>query len=169
VDTNQCIDQLANQAEIIRSFTKGISDDQAHWKPDPDSWSILEVINHLYDEEREDFRAHLDFILHRPDHPWPGINPQDWVTSRQYNTRELHESMNNFQEERHNSLTWLRSLSSPVWNSVYQAPFGKITAGDMLSSWVAHDLLHIRQLVELHWAYTTISNQPYQVEYAGKW
>jgi hypothetical protein len=49
------------------------------------------------------------------------------------------------------------------------APFGQISAGDMFASWVAHDLLHIRQLVELHWAYTTRQLQPYNVEYAGGW
>lgn len=68
--------QMANQAGIIHSLTLGISDVQARWKPDPQSWSILEVINHLYDEECADFRVCLDIILHHPDQPWPPINPQ---------------------------------------------------------------------------------------------
>lgn len=164
-----CIDQLVNQAEIISSFIRGVLDDQARWKPDADSWSILEVINHLYDEEREDFHAHLDLILNRSDQPWPFIDPQGWVTMRQYNHRDLPESLNGLMKERKNSISWLRSLRSPEWNTVYQSPFGEIRAGDMLASWVAHDLLHIRQLVELHWAYTGVSIQPYKIEYAGKW
>jgi hypothetical protein len=28
---------------------------------------------------------------------------------------------------------------------------------------------HLRQLVELHWAYNVLSAQPYQVNYAGEW
>ena len=51
--------QLANHAATIRSLTLGISAEQARWKADPETWSVLEVVNHLYDEEREDFRAHL--------------------------------------------------------------------------------------------------------------
>lgn len=67
--------QMANQAETIRSLTEGVSDEQARWKPDAESWSILEVVNHLYEEERDDFRTHLGCILHHPDQPWPNINP----------------------------------------------------------------------------------------------
>ena len=40
---------------------------------------------------------------------------------------------------------------------------------DLLASWVAHDLLHMRQLVELHWVYTIHQLEPYKVEYAGQW
>ena len=138
-------------------------------KPDPGSWSGLEVINHLYDEEREDFRVRLDYILHHPGQPWPGIDPQGWVSERQYNQREIKESLNNFLEARQESLAWLKTLKSPNWAAAYEAPFGKITAGDMFASWVAHDLLHMRQLVELHWAYTTMLLGPHNVDYAGSW
>jgi hypothetical protein len=169
MDLNQSIDQLAGQADTIRNLVAGISEEQAHWKPDPDAWSILEVINHLYDEEREDFRLHLDYILHRPDYSWPGIDPQGWVKSRHYNQRELKLSLSNFLEERRHSLAWLDELSSPDWNTSCPAPFGQITAGDMLASWVAHDLLHMRQLIELRWAYTVYTVQPFKVEYAGRW
>ncbi len=82
--------QMANNAVSIRSLTLGISDEQAHWKPDVDSWFILEVINHLYDEEREDFREHLRFILN-PQGEWHRISPQAWVTERGYNQRKFRE------------------------------------------------------------------------------
>ena len=44
--------QLKNYAETIRNLTIGVTQEQASWKPDPSSWSISEVLNHLYDEER---------------------------------------------------------------------------------------------------------------------
>jgi hypothetical protein len=127
------------------------------------------VINHLLDEEEEDFRVRLDFALHRPDEPWPGIDPGGWVTERQYNGRDPGESLRNFLAAREKSLVWLKGLSSPNWETAYDAPFGRITAGDIFASWVAHDLLHIRQLVELHWAYTMMKVDPYRVNYAGAW
>ena len=34
---------------------------------------------------------------------------------------------------------------------------------------MAHDLLHMRQLVELLWAYTIEELKPQSVEYAGQW
>jgi hypothetical protein len=169
MDLDHFTAQMAQHAQTIRSLTRGVSDEQARWKPDPDSWSILEVINHLYDEEREDFRAHLDTILHHPDGPWSPINPQGWVTERQYNQRDLEGSVSNFLAERERSLVWLKGLAAPNWQSVYKAPFAEMTAGDMFAAWVAHDLLHMRQLVELHWGYTARSLQPYSVIYAGPW
>ena len=161
--------QLAQQAQIIRSLVQGVSLEQARWKPEAQSWSILEVTNHLYDEEREDFRAHLENILLQPSQPWARIDPQGWVTQREYNQRDLAQSLQNFLDERQKSLAWLQGLITPDWQTLFNTPFGPITAGDVFAAWVAHDLLHIRQLVELHWAYTVQSAQPFQVYYAGDW
>jgi hypothetical protein len=161
--------QMAGNARRIQSLVEGLTAEQARWKPTPDSWSILEVITHLHDEEMEDFRVRLDICLHRPDQPWPPIDPGGWVTARQYNQRDLGESLDGFLRERVKSLAWLRDLSEPDWDATYDAPFGEITAGDLFAAWVAHDLLHIRQLVELHWAYTGLLVEPYSVEYAGAW
>jgi len=161
--------QMNIHAGAIHSLTLGISDDQAHWHPDPDTWSILEVINHLYDEEREDFRMRVDLILHHPDRSWPPINPKGWVSERGYNQRDLSLSVDNFLKERQKSLAWLKGLDNPDWNAYVKVPFGQFSAGDIFAAWVAHDLLHLRQLVELHWAYTLCVAEPYKVDYAGDW
>ncbi len=161
--------RLARQAETIQSLVRDVTDEQSRWKPGPDQWSILEVINHLADEEIEDFRAHLDLILHHPAQSWPSIAPQAWVVERGYNRREIGESLGRFLAARRESLDWLRRLDSPDWDATFEAPLGRISAGDMAASWAAHDLLHTRQLVELHWAYTAQQVMPYHVEYAGTW
>jgi hypothetical protein len=169
MDVAYLIRQMADHAGAIQALGQGVSDEQARWKPGPDDWSILEVINHLYDEEIEDFRAHLDLILHRPDQPWPGIDPQGWVTARRYNERDLASSLQNLARARQESLAWLQGLAAPDWQAVYRTPFAQMAAGDMLAAWAAHDLLHLRQLVELHWAYTNHLVQPYSLQYAGDW
>ncbi len=79
---DEMITQMTWQAERIRMLVDGVDDEQARWKPDAESWSILEVVNHLYDEEREDFRVRLDSMLHRPGENAPPIDPQGWVTAR---------------------------------------------------------------------------------------
>ena len=166
--TTSRIDQESG-AGFQRACASDVSEAQARWKPAPDSWSILEVVSHLYDEEREDFRVRLDYILHHPDQPLPKIDPEGWVTERGYSQRELGPTLDNFMQERQSSLAWLRGLSEINWQALYQTPYGQISAGDMFASWVAHDLLHLRQLVELHWAYTVDQLQPYNVDYAGRW
>ena len=169
MDFDRIMAQMGRNARAIQALVQGIPDGQARWKPGADDWSILEVINHLYDEEIEDFRAHLDLILHRGDEPWSRINPEGWVVERRYNERDMAQSLRAFLEARVMSLDWLRDLDAPDWQKVYEAPFGQISAGDMLASWLAHDLLHMRQLVELRWADTVRLVQPYGVRYAGVW
>ena len=39
----------------------------------------------------------------------------------------------------------------------------------MLSAWVEHDVLHMRQLVELRHEHVLRITKPYQVKYAGEW
>jgi hypothetical protein len=169
MDFEQLKQLMAENAARIRLLVQGVSEQQARWKPDPESWSVLEVINHLYDEEREDFRVRLDIILHQPDQPWPPINPDGWVQERRYNERDLDKSLSNFLEERRASLEWLESLSAPDWEASYEASFGTMRAGDMFASWVTHDQLHLRQLVELHRAWLERLVEPYDLRYGGEW
>lgn len=164
------VQQLAQNAETIRCLVAGIGHEQAHWKPTPDDWSIVEVINHLYDEEREDFRLRLDTVLHRPGEDPPGIDPEGWVLARNYNARELAESTQRWVDERQHSLRWLAALVDPDWELAYTRPDGFCRrAGDLLAAWPAHDFLHLRQLVELHYAWVKRQSAPYDVGYAGDW
>jgi hypothetical protein len=169
MEQSHFISLLTQNAKRIKTMSKGISNEQARWKPDPSSWSILEVINHLYDEERKDFRIRLDIILHHSEQEWPPIDPEGWVIAQRYNERELESSLESFLKERKASLEWLDSLGRVAWDKVYPAEFGSISAGDMFCSWVTHDQLHLRQLVELHRGYTELQAKPYQIEYAGQW
>jgi hypothetical protein len=161
--------KLASTVAAIRALTQDISPDQARWKPNADAWSMLEVVNHLYDEEREDFRAHLANLLAHPEQPWKEIAPQKWVTERRYNLQDFQVSREKFYQARSESLAWLKDLTVLDWGAAYNLPWGKLTAGDLLVSWAAHDLLSIRQVAELNYQVLALAAQPYHLEYAGAW
>jgi hypothetical protein len=74
-----------------------------------------------------------------------------------------------FLAERHKSLAWLKMLEAPDWGTAHEAPSGQIKAGDVLAAWVAHDLLHLRQLIELRYQLMHRQAQPYGLRYAGSW
>jgi len=162
--------RLYKNLEAVQSLVRGVGEEQVRWKPVPEEWSILEVVNHLYDEEREDFRQRLDLLLHHPDRPWPDIDPEGWAVERRYNQRDLETSLNNWLEERQRSVSWLNGLSAPAWEARYEHPrAGELAAGDLLASWLAHDFLHLHQLAQLHWQYASLVANPYAVDYAGAW
>ena len=72
---------------------------------------LLEVVCHLIDEERDDFRMRVDFTLNRPGEEWSPIHPDAWVTERNTNERDLEQSLNDFLAERSKSLSFLQPLS----------------------------------------------------------
>lgn len=161
--------ELADSTEMIRALLKGIDQEQAQVRPEADAWSFLEVICHLHDEEREDFREHLDFVLHRQNEEWHVIDPQSWVKERKYNEQNFIQMQEKFFDERSKSLEWLNGLTDIDWGRTYTSEFGSMSAGEMFSSWVAHDNLHIRQLVELRRARIERITQPHPIGYAGEW
>jgi len=161
--------ELADSTEMIRALLANVTQAESQVKPSPHSWSILEVICHLADEEREDFREHLDFILHRQGEEWHRINPQAWVLERKYNEQAFVASKATFFAERAKSLEWLKGLSHPNWDTVYTSEFGSVPAGEMFASWIAHDNLHVRQLVELRRTRIEGIVQPFAIAYAGDW
>jgi DinB superfamily len=164
------IEQLEAQAGAILALASGVPAEDAHLRPAPGQWSLLEVLAHLLDEEREDFRQRLDLTLHHPEAEWPPIDPEGWVTARAYQERDLGETIAAWREERRRSLDWLRSLAAPDLTVVRRHPAGfELRAGDLLGAWVAHDLLHLRQLVELRYNITAQRAAPFSVEYAGDW
>jgi hypothetical protein len=163
------VERLRGNAGIFAALVAGVGDEQARWKPDPAQWSILEVVNHLADEEVEDFRARLDATLHHPG-SWPPIDPQGWPASRRYDERELQPSLERFLVSRAESLEWLERLGEPDWSRAYQHPsIGPISAGDLLTSWVAHDHIHIRQINRLHRDWLVASLSDHSPRYAGRW
>lgn len=170
MEPSQLFARLAEAPATMCSLVAGVSDVQWRWKPETQSWSLLEVICHLADEEVEDFRARLDRTLHRPGQPWPPTDPMGWVTSRGYNRQDPTDELVRFVEARAESVRWLRSLEAPDWAAETIVPWGVMRAGDVLAAWAAHDLLHTRQLVELRWAWlTAFEVDPYSAGYAGGW
>lgn len=170
MDLEYCMAQMTHHAKLVTQLVTDASAEQTRWKPDENSWSMLEVVNHLLDEEREDFPVRLKHILDQADGLPPAIDPAGWVTERAYNQREMGTSLAQFLQERQGSLVWMKSLHDADWQTAIDIrPGRRLSAGDMLAAWVAHDLLHIRQLVELRYAYLKSQFSAYDVSYAGEW
>ena len=169
MEFNALYQELQNSTEMIRALLAGITQQEAQFKPSLESWSMLEVICHLHDTEREDFREHLDFILHRQNEEYHDIDPQAWIKERKYNEQDFAEMQEKFFAERKTSLEWLEEMSNSDWDITYNSQYGSVTAGEMFSCWIAHDNLHLRQFVELRRARIENITKPYPIEYAGDW
>jgi len=170
MELQSILNGLTANAAAIPALLQEVTTEQARWRPVPEAWSLLEVVCHLYDEEREDFRRCVNYMLNHPDEPFPPIDPAGWVTSRNYNERDWQGSLESWTQERQTSLLWLESLQDADWTIARPAPWGgEMRAGDFLAAWPAHDYLHIRQINELRYAWHKEHVQPFDVAYAGDW
>ena len=167
---DQIITQLDRNAKTFRSLLEGLSKEEYRWQPTPDKWCLLEIVCHLLDEEREDFRARVRHVLETPDEPMSPIDPVGWVKERKYVEQSYNDMVANFLKERTNSIEWLRSLVSPAWGNVYHHPkFGAMRASLFLSNWLAHDYLHFRQITRLKYAWLKQVLTEESLGYAGNW
>lgn len=169
MEHEQLTDQLARHGEVFRAMLNGLTPAETLWKPAPDKWCALEVICHLHDEEREDFRARLNHVLETPKEPMPAIDPTAWVVERNYIEQDFASILAEFLEERSRSITWLHGLKEAPWGNAYLHPkVGPVSCDLLLANWVAHDLHHVRQLVNLRYAYLA-EHTIVPLDYAGTW
>jgi hypothetical protein len=161
--------ELERNKQVFTSLLEGLSNEVYTWKQSDEKWSLLEIICHLCDEEREDFRFRLNHVLTNPDEPMPSINPPVWVKERNYAGQDYETKIAEFAAERDKSSAWLNTLGQANWSNAYKHPkLGPLSAEMFLANWLAHDYLHIRQITKLKYDYLAAASGQ-DLRYAGGW
>lgn len=162
--------QLDASGRAIDALVSGVAPTMARREPAPGRWSIHQVLGHLADEERNDFRMRIDFMLNRPGEAWPAIDPERSVREGNFNEKTLDALRTDFLLERQKSLAWLSGQHGATWSASYHHPkMGDFTAASMLCAWAAHDLLHLRQIERILFEHLKGVASPDRTDYAGKW
>jgi hypothetical protein len=172
LETTELIERLARFPAALRAAASCFSADETRWKPAPQHWSVLEIVSHVADEEHEDFAPRLRATLEG--RAWEPLDFDAVAERRGYNTRDLDTELARFASARADNVRWLRTLieTRPDFSIAYQHPqLGPIAAGDLLTSWSAHDALHLRQIAKrLHnLASRDAEASGFAVTYAGDW
>lgn len=169
MDFKQIIQSLENNQGVFAGLLADASAEEYTWRPNPESWCMLQVICHVLDEEREDFKKRMLHCLENPKAPFDPIDPQGWIESRKYMEQNYTQKVNDFLAEREASIAWLKTLDNPPLQNFHEHDhFGKMSAQFFLENWLAHDYLHIRQLLRLKNGYFR-SQATESVAYAGNW
>jgi uncharacterized damage-inducible protein DinB len=162
------IARLAHHRGMWERLLSAVSEGEARLPPKNGGWSLLVLVAHLADEERDDFRARIESTLADPGADWAPIDPEGWVRSRDYASKGWPDVVHDLLAERDRSMAWLESLDAPDWSAPHEHPaIGQMTAGDLLASWVAHDLRHLGQASRLLYGALAAGVAPYSVDYAG--
>lgn len=169
MNPTQIIQKLTANKTLLQNLFSNLSKEEILWRPYPEHWCLLEIICHLYDEEREDFRARVQSVLENPNKLLTPFDPVKWVTEREYIKQDFDKKLAAFLEERTASITWLTNLENPKWTNFHQHPrMGELSARHFLMNWLAHDYLHIRQIMRVKYLYLQ-AHSGEDLNYAGNW
>lgn len=143
-----CLDLLEATPTILRGLMSEISDEDAHWKPAPNRFSIAEVLAHLSHSEGHCYRSRVDRFLSEE---MPEFEPDDAQMHLElYKDGDPEEDFGHFEEQRETNIELLRSLPSHAGSrKARHRSAGEITLSQMLHEWALHDLGHVRQIAEL--------------------
>jgi len=141
------VQTLERTPRVLCSLLDGVSGDAARSNYGPGTWSAYEVVGHLIIGEREDWIPRASIILeHGTSRPFDPF-PHD-ATIRPDSGRLLHDLLDEFDALRRASLDALRAMNlTPAHLALTgtHPALGEVTLGQLLATWAAHDLHHIRQ------------------------
>ncbi|QQS10250.1 MAG: DinB family protein [Phycisphaerales bacterium] len=154
-DPGAMVERMSRFPLVVRSCVEGSSRADLRRRSPRGAWSVGEILCHLVDEEVEDFGPRLRSTLEDPTRPWPRTDPEGLAIERKYAEQDPLLALARFEQAREGSIAWLREVlattppDDPRWRHAYHHPSGRvIRAGDLLTSWGAHDMLHLRQIAK---------------------
>ncbi|MEM7455619.1 MAG: DinB family protein [Planctomycetota bacterium] len=170
MNIQKLIESMDRFQTILPVLLRELPIEDLRWKPESGNWSILEVLCHLHDEEKDDFRPRVQSILTDPSLPLVPWDPEGTAISRRYNEQDPESELNAFLAERRTSLEYLRGLERPDWSLAFDHPkFGPLTAGMVMAGWAAHDQMHLRQITKRLFEMNQRDCAPFVTDYGGEW
>lgn len=121
----------------------------AHWeqRPDPNEWSILQIVCHLLESEIHVQRPRLERIL-AEDNPFL-VNPPPPGLHAPPCDRDGHHAARRFAARRRETIALLRALPAAAWGRpARHSVFGLTTLLEMALFTAQHDRLHLNQLCQ---------------------
>ena len=117
----------------------------------PATWSPYDVVGHLIHGERTDWMPRVEHLLaHGEAVAFPTFDR--FAQFEASKTKSLPELLNTFRELRAESLRRLAALrltAADLERTGQHPEFGRVTLGQHLATWVAHDLDHIVQIARV--------------------
>jgi DinB family protein len=136
----------AELASAVRELTAGLSADELSRHEAPGKWSILQVVEHLADQELVNgFR--LRSIVAEDEPSLRGYDQDRWATRLRYGSAGLEPVLDELRALRERNLRLYRSLSEAELDRVgMHDERGPESARRLRALTAAHDLLHRRQI-----------------------
>jgi uncharacterized damage-inducible protein DinB len=136
---------------VLRAWLEDLPDSWTMANEGPETWSPFDIVGHLIHGERTDWMDRVAILLaHGESRPFtPFDRFAQFEASR---GKSLHQLLDTFAELRAANLVRLESLALSPRDFPRRGrhpELGQVTLGQLLATWVAHDLNHLGQIARV--------------------
>ena len=142
---------LSRTPAVLRSLLGDLPESWTRGTEGPDTWSPFDIVGHLIHGERTDWIVRIEILLaHGESQPF---NPFDRFAQFEASRgKSLSELLDTFAGLRTANLIRLESLelaAPDLERRGHHPELGPCTLGELLATWVTHDLSHIAQIARV--------------------
>lgn len=142
------VEILRRTPAVLRALLQDLPDEWGRSRELPESWSAFDIVGHLIHGEETDWLPRARIILeHGEARPFA---PYDRFAQTELSRgKSLGTLLDEFEAIRHKNLEALEELNiteSNLEQTGSHPVLGTVTLRQLLSTWVVHDLGHLRQV-----------------------
>ncbi|MHB1312465.1 MAG: DinB family protein [Gemmatimonadaceae bacterium] len=150
-DLATAVPMLARTPEVLSTMLRDLPPQWTSADEGPSTWSPYDVVGHLIHGERTDWIPRVEHLLeHGEKAPFP---PFDRFAQAESSAgKSLPQLLDTFRELRAGNLYRLAELQlepADLARTGQHPEFGRVTLGQLLATWVAHDLDHLVQVARV--------------------
>ena len=147
-DLDRSIEILVRTPEVLNAMLNNISSKWTSVNEGGESWSAYDVIGHLIHGEKTDWIPRMEIILSNMEQKT--FEPFDrFAQFEDSKGKSLTQLLDEFKSLREKNIETLRSKNiteKDLGRKGIHPAFGEVTLGQLLSTWVVHDLNHLAQI-----------------------
>lgn len=150
-ELQEALELLERTPRTLEAMLSGLSEPWLACREGEGTWSPSEVLDHLIEAEKTNWIPRIEWLLgHGEERPFPPFDRFAHLRRPPGGTPE--ERLAGFRELRAASTARLRAIVDPERHLGLRGlhpEFGGVTLGQLLSTWVVHDLTHLTQIIRV--------------------
>jgi len=147
----EAVEILSRTPALLEAWLSGLSEPWLGAREGPDTYSPLDVVGHLLDNEETDWMPRLRIVLeHGPSRPFTPFERDAFRT--RFADWPLERRLAAFAAARRanlDALSGLRLSAADLDRTGTHPALGVVTVRQLLAGWVVHDLTHLTQLARV--------------------
>lgn len=149
IEWEQLLGQLEASPDRAERLIAGVPDERVRRAPGPGRWSVLEVLCHVRDSDREVLVPRLARFAAEPEPFFENIDMTGWDRERAYAAQSPAESLAQWRAARRGAIATLATFGRAEWNRLgFHSLRGPYPLSEMVRGWVEHDLSHLHQIAD---------------------